>query len=132
SSSTASSTSTNRSASAAVRGSSEMLEKFRLPPPQPGRRAVSSGRDGQMYSTGPSTRSASSSSTSNKARPAQRMPSITTTRGRRAENAEKNERHAALVSDRTARGESSRNEKAGSSTPTVYARAAVARAGSVV
>ena len=72
-----------------------------------------------MNSTGPSTRSASSSSMSSMAGSAQWMSSITTTTSCFADSAEKNERHAAWVSERTWRGERSRNETAGSSTPTV-------------
>ena len=58
------------------------------------------------------------------------MSSITTTNGSATASAVKNERHAAWSSSRISRGDAFANETSGSTKPTVYARAAVARAGS--
>ena len=55
---------------------------------------------------------------------------MTTTVGPAAPSAEKNARHAAWTSTRTWRGSASRMEWSGSSSPTVNASAATARAGS--
>ena len=63
--------------------------------------------------------SARSCKRSSNAWSAQWMSSITTTTSCFADSAEKNERQAAWVSERTWRGDRSRNETAGSSTPTV-------------
>ena len=52
-SSTASSTSTRGVASSSDSGSRTIELKLRWPPPQPGRRCVSSGREGQTNSSGP-------------------------------------------------------------------------------
>ena len=130
-SSTVSSSRTSRSASSLERGSRASEDMFLRPPPQLGRFAVRSGRDGHRKSTGPSLCSASSSSRSSNTGSAQWMSSITTVTGPERERAVKNERHAAWSSSRTSRGPASAKDTSGSSSPTVYARAAVDRAGSV-
>src|SRR5204862_431889 len=80
-SSTLSSSVMSRSESPADSGSSATEEALRRPPPQPGRRAPSSGRDGHTNIAGPCTRSARSSSRSSSTGSAQWMSSMTVTTG---------------------------------------------------
>ena len=82
---------------------------FRRPPPQSGRVAVRSGRDGHRNVTGPSTRSAISLRRSRSEGSAQWMSSITTMTGPARASAVKNDVHARCSSSRTSRGSAPSN-----------------------
>ena len=87
--------------SSASSGSTTRPVKLRRPPPQVGRRVVSSGRAVQSRRTGPAAWLATSSSSSRTAASAHWTSSTSTIVGARDASAEKNARHARCVSART-------------------------------